>query len=107
MVEYSSPFAVPLIHDLPNSYELAEGEAPTVEEIVVVEFRPVTNYSIGPCWWQGVCGGQQVVGAPGGLFLRSRPTTSSSTRARPSSSPIAATEGRSSSCPPQAHSKTT
>jgi uncharacterized membrane protein len=68
-IEYPSPFAVPLIHDLPNAYELVQGEAPTVEEIDVIEFRPVENHSIGPCWWQGVCGGDQVVGTPGGLFL--------------------------------------
>jgi hypothetical protein len=68
-IEYPSPFVVPLIHDLPNSFEPAAGETATVEEIDVVEFRQTENHSIGPCWWQGVCGGKQVVGEPGALFL--------------------------------------
>jgi hypothetical protein len=67
-IEYGSPFVAPLIHYLPDAYEPAEGEAPTVQELDLVEFRPVANYSIGPCWWQGVCGGRQVVGTPGELF---------------------------------------
>jgi mannosyltransferase len=67
-INVPSPFATPLTNYLPNSHEPSEGETATVEEIDVVEFHPATNYSIGPCWWQGVCGGRQVVGSPGGLF---------------------------------------
>jgi mannosyltransferase len=68
-IEYASPFAAPMIHDLPNSFEPVAGDTATVEEIDIVEFRQTENHSIGPCWWQGVCGGEQVVGEPGGLFF--------------------------------------
>jgi uncharacterized membrane protein len=57
-IEYPYPFTIPLVHDLPNAHELVPGETATVEEIVVVEFRSVDNHSIGPCWWQGICGGE-------------------------------------------------
>ena len=54
-VVYDSAFVVPLVHDLPGGFEPAPGASASVQEIDQVEIRPVTDYSVGPCSWLGVC----------------------------------------------------
>ena len=40
----------------------APGEVVTTAEIDVISLRPVDDYSVGPCWWIGACGGRKVLG---------------------------------------------
>jgi mannosyltransferase len=66
-IKYKTPFVVPVIHDLPNAYEPAPGQTATVEEIDLIELRPVPDYSVGPCSWLGVCHGGGFSEPAGGL----------------------------------------
>jgi 4-amino-4-deoxy-L-arabinose transferase-like glycosyltransferase len=68
-ITYSSPFVVPLIHDLPNAYEPAPGGTATVQEIALIEPRAVPDYSVGPCSSLGVCSADSPVPSPGEFGL--------------------------------------
>ena len=54
-VVYDSAFVAPLVRDLPGGFEPAPGASASVQEIDQIEIRPVTDYSVGPCSWLGVC----------------------------------------------------
>jgi hypothetical protein len=45
--------------------DAAAGEVVATAEIVVLSLRPVEDYSVGPCWWVGACGGNEVLGETG------------------------------------------
>lgn len=53
-----------LTHYLPDT-TLASGDpSPPVSELDVVDLRPVTDYSIGTCWWLAFCGGEYAATDP-------------------------------------------
>ena len=70
MIEYRSAFVVPLVHHLSNAHVPAAGERDKVQEIDVIGLRHVHNYSIGPCYSIGFCGGRNIIGPQGGLPFR-------------------------------------
>ena len=77
VIEHPRHFAwamVPLVHDFADARHTQRGERIAVREIVVVEPRPTANYSIGPCWWVGFCGGRNLLGPLGELQFPVPPT---------------------------------
>ena len=65
LIEYRSSLMAPLADQVPNSHVPTPGDRPVVSEIDTVDLRPIRNYSVGPCWWVGLCGGKAVLGPPG------------------------------------------
>ena len=67
LIEYQSSLMEPLVGQVPSSHVPATGSLPVVKEIDTVALRTTPNYSVGPCWWVGFCGGKPVLG-PAGTF---------------------------------------
>lgn len=61
-VVVTPPLASSIGAHLEDSRPLPPGEGVTATEFAVVELRPVSNHSIGPCFWTGFCGGRQILG---------------------------------------------
>jgi len=69
LIEYPSPFVVPLVQHLANARLQTPGERDTVQEIDVVDLRPVPDYSVGPCVGLAICGGKNLLGPQGKLAV--------------------------------------
>ncbi len=67
LIEYQSPLMAPLVDEVPHSRVPTPGNRPVVREIDTVALRMRPNYSVGPCWWVGFCGGKPILG-PAGTF---------------------------------------
>jgi 4-amino-4-deoxy-L-arabinose transferase-like glycosyltransferase len=57
----TQPLAAAIATKLPGSRVVGQGESVTTREVDVVDLREVDDFSIGPCWWAGFCGGRQVL----------------------------------------------
>jgi uncharacterized membrane protein len=56
-----STYLAPLGLYLDGAREPVPGEQATVSELDVVTLRDQDDYSVGPCWWLAVCGGEQLI----------------------------------------------
>jgi 4-amino-4-deoxy-L-arabinose transferase-like glycosyltransferase len=63
-IEFRAGFLSPLEDYIagPRARTPSPGERDTVEALDVVELRPVSDYSVGPCWWVAFCGGEDIIG---------------------------------------------
>jgi hypothetical protein len=59
-----SGFTAPLSLYMPGARNADPGEQVTTSEIDVISLLPADDYSVGPCWWVGACGGREILGEP-------------------------------------------
>jgi mannosyltransferase len=57
-VVVTPPLSSALVLELDGARWVEPGEGTTATEFARVELRRVDDYSIGPCWWLGFCGGK-------------------------------------------------
>jgi mannosyltransferase len=51
---------LPLLLYLEGSERAPETSPTTADEVVLVDYAPVNDYGVGPCWWGAVCGGERL-----------------------------------------------